>query len=165
MDRVSAKVRSKIMSSVRTHDTAPELLLRKRLHRLGFRYTTHAQDLSGRPDLVFPRLKKAVFVHGCFWHGHKCRWGRLPKSRSEYWTPKIAKNHARDLRVVRKLRRSGWGVITVWQCQLKKDADSVIERVATFLTRSAKNCPGLRLRVCHAQSTRSQPHHGSTNRH
>lgn len=130
-------MRSKIMSSVGTRDTGPELVLRKRLHRLGFRYTTHAPGLPGKPDLVFPRLKKVVFVHGCFWHGHACRWGRLPKSRRGYWAPKIENNHTRDLRVVRKIRRLGWGAMIVWQCQLR-EPEAAVRRVVAFLERQRR---------------------------
>ena len=120
------------MSSVRTRDTGPELALRKSLHRLGWRYRTNVPALPGRPDLVFPALRKIVFVHGCFWHGHSCRWGRLPQSRPEYWQPKIAANRTRDARVLRKLRRSGWSVLVVWQCQLRQ-LDKSMARVLRFL--------------------------------
>ena len=131
-DHVSSKIRSKIMSSVGTRDTGPELALRKSLHRLGWRYRTNVASLPGRPDLVFPALRKIVFVHGCFWHGHSCRWGKLPQSRPEYWQPKIAANRARDARVLRKLRRADWSVIVVWQCQLRQ-LDKSIARVSRFL--------------------------------
>lgn len=122
------------MASVGTHDTGPELLLRKKLHRLGYRYATHSTKLPGKPDLVFPALGKIVFVHGCFWHGHTCSWGRLPKSRPGYWGPKIAVNRTRDVRVTRKARRMGWSVLIVWQCQLR-DLDRTVSRVARFLER------------------------------
>lgn len=133
-DRVSQAVRSKIMASVGTRDTGPEVMLRKRLHRLGYRYATHTAKLPGRPDLVFPALGKIVFVHGCFWHGHSCRWGRLPKSRPEYWRPKIDVNRKRDARMTRKVRRLGWSVLIVWQCQLR-NLDRAVQRVARFLDR------------------------------
>jgi len=136
-DRVSAKQRTKIMASVGTHDTGPELLLRKALHRLGYRYRTHYRKLPGKPDVAFPRLRKVIFVHGCFWHGHRCRWGRLPKSRLEYWGPKIAANRARDRRVIRALRRSGWEVLVVWQCELR-DPERLLPRVLVFLGQTKK---------------------------
>lgn len=119
MDRVTVTVRSKIMSSVGTRDTGPEMLLRRSLHRLGYRYRTNSRTLPGKPDLVFPARRKAIFVHGCFWHGHGCRWGRPPKSRPEYWAPKIAANRLRDTRVLRQLRREGWSTLIVWQCELR----------------------------------------------
>ena len=119
---VSKKVRSAIMASVRTTNTGPELALRKLLHALGYRYRLNYRKLPGSPDLVFPALRKAIFVHGCFWHGHRCRWGRLPKSRKGYWQPKIASNRARDRRVLRALRKAGWEAIVVWQCDLRASA-------------------------------------------
>lgn len=132
MDRVSPSVRSKIMAAVKTSNTAPELAIRRALHRLGFRYSLHASDLPGRPDLVFRSRSKIVFVHGCFWHGHKCSKGRLPKSRLDYWLPKIAANKARDRRVAADLRRSGWSVLTVWQCQTR-NLNKIVDKVARFL--------------------------------
>lgn len=139
-DRVTQSVRSKIMASVGTQNTGPELLLRKRLHRLGYRYATNSVTLPGKPDLVFRSLGKVVFVHGCFWHGHTCRWGRLPKSRPEYWRPKITANRTRDSRVARKVRRMGWSVMIVWQCQLR-DLELTVQRVARFLERRNRNLP------------------------
>jgi DNA mismatch endonuclease (patch repair protein) len=131
-DRVSPKVRSKIMSSVGTRNTGPEMTLRRALHRLGFRYRTNHPDLPGRPDIVFPRLKKAIFVHGCFWHGHRCRKGRLPKSRLGYWGQKIEANRQRDRRSLRLLRKSGWSAFVVWQCGLK-DLEMAIPEILRFL--------------------------------
>jgi DNA mismatch endonuclease (patch repair protein) len=132
-DRVTAAVRSKIMRSVKSRDTGPELALRKALHRLGYRYRTHESSLPGRPDLVFPRYRCAIFVHGCFWHGHSCRWGAAPKSRPEFWGPKIARNRRRDRRNLRALRLLGWRTLVVWQCQLK-DFDRLAPKIARFLS-------------------------------
>lgn len=120
------------MASVGTRDTEPELTLRKRLHALGYRYRVNSRTLPGKPDIVFPRLRKTIFVHGCFWHGHRCRWGRLPKSRIDYWQPKIAANGQRDRRVAAALRRRGWRVLTVWQCEIRK-IERVLPRVLRFL--------------------------------
>lgn len=145
-DRVSAKTRSKIMASVGTRDTGPELTLRKALHHLGYRYCVNYAKLPGRPDLVFPKLGKAIFVHGCFWHGHCCRWGRLPKSRPEYWKPKIAANRTRDRRVLRAIRRLGWETLTVWQCQLR-DLERAMTRVVRFLCAPNKKRRPCRVRV------------------
>jgi DNA mismatch endonuclease (patch repair protein) len=145
-DFVTAKQRSKIMASVGTRDTGPELLLRKSLHRLGYRYRTHYRKLPGKPDIAFPRLKKAIFVHGCFWHGHRCRWGRLPKSRLEYWKPKIAVNKARDRRAIRAIRRTGWDILVVWQCELR-DLERILPRVLTFLGDGNKKRPKRRVRI------------------
>ncbi|WP_415909131.1 very short patch repair endonuclease [Oleiharenicola sp. Vm1] len=131
-DRVNQQVRSRIMASVRTRDTGPEVALRKRLHSLGYRYRMHAANLPGRPDIVFPSRKKVIFVHGCFWHGHRCRWGRLPKSRIDYWEMKIRSNRSRDRRTSAAIRKAGWGVLVVWQCEIRK-VDRVLPRITQFL--------------------------------
>lgn len=133
VDRVSPARRSAIMAKVGTKDTGPELALRKILHRMGYRYRLYRRDLPGSPDIVFPARRKAIFVHGCFWHGHKCRWGRLPKSRLEYWAPKIVANRARDKANSRKLRKLGWAVAVVWQCELKRRPEKAVVRIIGFL--------------------------------
>lgn len=97
MDKLSAERRSANMRQIRSHNTAPELLLRRMLHRAGYRFRLHRKDLPGKPDLVFPRRRKVIFVHGCFWHQHPgCREGKIPQSRREYWEPKLARNRHRD---------------------------------------------------------------------
>ena len=120
------------MSSVGTKNTGPELLLRKALHRLGYRYSTHSAKLPGKPDLVFSSLKKAIFVHGCFWHGHACKRLGMPKSRAEYWLSKIDANRRRDIRNRRLLRSRGWRVITVWECEVK-NPEKLSARLTRFL--------------------------------
>lgn len=132
MDTRTQEQRSRIMRSVGVKDTKPELILRRLLHRLGYRYSLHRRDLPGRPDLVFPARGKVIFVHGCYWHGHDCQWGRLPKTRLDYWGPKIAANHARDARVNAELIASGWQPHTVWQCELR-NPQTVVSQVADFL--------------------------------
>lgn len=134
MDSFSKEKRSEIMSRVRSKNTRPEILVRKLVFSLGFRYRLHRKDLPGKPDLVFPGRKKIIFVHGCFWHGHRCKKGAPPKSRLEYWLPKIAENKRRDRTVLRKLKREGWSVLIIWQCQLKK-LMIVRNRIETFLSR------------------------------
>ena len=131
-DHVSPQVRSAIMRSVHTKGSAPEMAVRKVLHRLGYRYRLHDSRLPGSPDLVFPKRRKAIFVHGCFWHGHDCKWGRPPKSNIRYWVDKIEKNKKRDSLVCRQLFQTGWAYEIVWQCQLKK-MEEVIERIVEFL--------------------------------
>jgi DNA mismatch endonuclease (patch repair protein) len=131
-DHVSADVRRRIMESVQTKDTGPEMLVRRMLHALGYRYRLHRKDLPGSPDLVFPRLKKVVFVHGCFWHGHGCQWGRLPQSNLDYWRPKIEANRERDARNVKALGQAGWRVLTIWQCELRA-RESALEKLCAFL--------------------------------
>lgn len=131
-DRVSAAMRSEIMRAVRSKNTAPELLVRKLIFSLGYRYRIHRKDLPGTPDIVFPGRKKVVFVHGCFWHGHCCKKGRLPKSRTDYWEQKIRLNKRRDALVCKRLRSGGWSVLKIWQCQLV-DIDTVTTRLTRFL--------------------------------
>jgi DNA mismatch endonuclease (patch repair protein) len=125
------------MQSVKARDTGPELALRRLLHGMGLRYRLHSKKLPGRPDIVFPSRRAAVFVHGCFWHGHGCRWGKLPKSRLDYWEPKIAANRQRDARQVEALQELGWRVLTVWQCELR-DAEPVARFVASFVKSGQK---------------------------
>ena len=134
MDSISAVRRSANMSRIRSKDTKPEMLIRRMLHGLGYRYSLHRRDLPGAPDLVFPSRGKIVFVHGCFWHQHKgCIDGRLPKSREEYWLPKLLRNVARDRRNILKLRRSGWRVIKVWECDVLSDSKRAIRKISRFL--------------------------------
>ncbi|MBR0847546.1 DNA mismatch endonuclease Vsr [Bradyrhizobium diazoefficiens] len=140
MDNVSRERRSEIMRSIRGKDTGPELALRRLLFGLGYRYRLHAKDLPGSPDLVFRAGRKVIFVHGCFWHGHHCRAGRHPKTRPAYWRERFAKNQRRDIRNVRSLRRLGWSVLTVWECQLSNPL-KVIARVQQFLGRPVSERP------------------------
>ena len=130
MDSLLPERRSALMKRVRRSDTAPELTLRRALHRLGLRYVIGDKRLPGTPDLVFPKYKTVVFVHGCFWHGHACRQGRPPKTNAGFWSPKIDANRERDARKERALRELGWRVITVWECELKsKQCAEVVHRV------------------------------------
>lgn len=131
-DTRTKEQRSHIMKSVGSRDTGPELTVRRLLHRLGYRYRLHRRDLPGRPDIVFPVRKKAIFVHGCFWHGHTCEKGRLPKSRAEYWTAKIKRNQDRDARAIFDLEDAGWQTLSVWQCELK-DSDAIARSLREFL--------------------------------
>ena len=118
-DRLSTAARSRLMSRIRSKDTGPERAVRSILHRLGFRFRLHKKGLAGTPDIVLPARGAVVFVHGCFWHGHACKVGKMPKSRIDYWWPKIEANRARDRRKSAKLRREGWRVVTVYECELK----------------------------------------------
>jgi DNA mismatch endonuclease (patch repair protein) len=117
-DFLSPEDRSVRMSRIRGVDTVPELIVRRHLHSVGFRYRLHDRSLPGRPDLVLPRHKVVIFVNGCFWHAHRCQKGRIPASRSKFWEAKFAANQARDARNARRLRRVGWRVLTVWECTL-----------------------------------------------
>lgn len=108
-----------MMARVRQKNTAPELRLRAELHRLGLRYRLHSKSLPGTPDLAFRRHAAVVFIHGCFWHGHTCRAGRLPSTNVAYWSAKIVGNRKRDARKEAELRREGWKVFVVWECEIK----------------------------------------------
>ena len=131
-DKVSAAVRSKIMATVRAKDTKPEKAVRTALFAAGYRYRLHRRDLPGRPDIVFPRFRVAVFVHGCFWHGHDCPRGRRPTSNVAFWTCKLDQNIARDAHSRQSLEDAGWTVVVIWQCQL----DEGIRRLSAFLADS-----------------------------
>jgi DNA mismatch endonuclease, patch repair protein len=114
------KTRSFNMSRIRGKDTKPEILVRKFLFSKGFRYRLHVKTLAGTPDLVFPKLKTALFVHGCYWHGHSgCRYFVVPKTRTEWWQDKIQKNKQRDFEARRELESNGWNVLTIFECELK----------------------------------------------
>jgi len=106
------------MSRVRARDTEPELVVRRALHAAGFRFRLHRSDLRGRPDVVLPRFYTAVFVHGCFWHGHSCKRGKLPQTNEAFWASKIARNRQRDSEATTALVADGWRVVTIWQCDL-----------------------------------------------
>lgn len=134
-DRVSKEVRSGIMTSVKSENTGPEIRIRKMLHALGYRYRLHRKDLPGSPDIVFPGKRKAIFVHGCFWHGHDCRWGKLPKSNIEYWRSKISDNKSRDERNEAALHALGWNNLVVWQCELR-NSDELKTKLVRYLTDS-----------------------------
>jgi DNA mismatch endonuclease (patch repair protein) len=110
-----------MMSGIRSKDTKPETLIRKGLHKLGFRYRLHEQRLPGKPDLVFPRYRAVIFVHGCFWHGHNCPLFKWPSSRQEFWRQKIEGNQQRDQLRVERLLAENWRVCTVWECQTRKN--------------------------------------------
>jgi len=131
-DTRTPEQRRRIMQAVKTRDTGPELMVRRILFALGYRYRLNAENLPGRPDIVFRSRMKAIFVHGCFWHAHGCRKGRAPKSRLDYWKPKLKANKARDAAQVRTLKKLGWSVLTIWQCETS-DADVLTARLVDFL--------------------------------
>jgi DNA mismatch endonuclease (patch repair protein) len=121
------------MAGIRTKNTTPELKVRTVAHRLGYRFRLHRKDLPGSPDLVFPRLKAAVFVHGCFWHRHKgCGKSSIPGTRTEFWTEKLTRNVARDAAATERLRRAGWRVLVIWECETK-DALEIAGKLKPFL--------------------------------
>jgi len=125
--------RSRIMRAVKSVDTGPEMIVRRMLHKLGYRYRLHRKDLPGKPDLVFPSRKAVIFVHGCFWHGHNCKRGaRTPKTNTQYWTDKIRRNVERDAQTIADLKAAGWRVLVIWECELK-DIDRLRSRSVAFL--------------------------------
>jgi DNA mismatch endonuclease (patch repair protein) len=133
VDTVSRERRSEIMARVRGKDTRPELLVRRLIFAMGYRYRLHAKELPGRPDIVFRKRGKAILVHGCFWHRHaRCALARLPKSRAEFWLPKLEGNRERDARNKRALARMGWKVMTIWECEIK-GTKVLRERIRRFL--------------------------------
>lgn len=118
-DTVTREVRSRIMSHIRSKDTKPEMVVRHALHAAGFRYVLHDRRLPGHPDLVLPRHRAVVLVHGCFWHGHTCRFFRLPGTRTAFWAEKIGRNRERDAAAIDALLASAWRVAVVWECALR----------------------------------------------
>ena len=133
MDNLSVADRSEIMGRVHSKNSRPELFVRKLVFGLGYRYRLHANDLPGHPDLVFRRLRKVIFVHGCFWHRHtSCALARLPKSRLDFWVPKLEGNKKRDEKNRRALAKGGWKVLTIWECQTRS-AVKLTTRVRRFL--------------------------------
>jgi len=131
--------RSANMRAIRSADMKPELAVRSLVHRLGYRFRLHRQDLPGRPDLVFPSRLKIIFVHGCFWHSHHCKSAHVPKSNREYWLPKLRRNRLRDRRNLRRLGAMGWTALTIWECEIE-DIAAVRKRVRSFL--GAKKAAG-----------------------
>jgi DNA mismatch endonuclease (patch repair protein) len=128
--------RSRIMRAVKGRDTGGEMVVRRLLHRMGYRYRLHRPDLPGKPDVTFAGRRKAVFVNGCFWHGHDCaRGARTPKNNRDYWTVKITRNAARDVLNRKRLQDMGWSVLTLWECELKDEA-GLAGRLRSFLARS-----------------------------
>ena len=132
VDNRTPESRSRLMSRIGSKHTEPERTVRSLLHALGYRYRLHRKGLPGKPDIVFLRRKKAIFVHGCFWHGHGCKIGHAPKSNLAFWIPKIERNRERDARNRSELERIGWCVETVWQCEIKQ-SQALERRLRDFL--------------------------------
>ena len=130
--------RSRMMAGIRGKDTRPEMIVRKALFRKGFRYKLHDKKLPGRPDLVFPKYRAVIFVHGCFWHQHHCHLFKWPATRRDFWKAKLDANASTDLRVVRRLMGEGWRIMVIWECALKGRTklplEAITQRAATWLT-------------------------------
>lgn len=134
VDPLLPETRSALMARIRGKDTKPELIVRRMVHAMGYRFRLHRRDLPGTPDIVFPGRKKIILVNGCFWHGHAgCRFARAPATRVDYWGPKIAATRARDARQIAALRRAGWSVSVVWECQTREQT-ALARRIARFLS-------------------------------
>lgn len=132
-DVLSPEQRRRNMSRIRGRDTEPERVVRSMLHRMGYRFRLHRRDLPGRPDIVLPRLWSVIFVHGCFWHRHPgCRYTTTPKTRAEFWQKKFDENVERDRRNVAALRKAGWQVLCLWECEIR-DLEALEHQLQSFL--------------------------------
>ena len=142
-DIVDRQTRSRMMSGIKGSNTKPELLIRKALHKRGFRYRLHSKNLAGKPDIVLPKYKAVIFVNGCFWHKHDCHLFRWPKSRTEFWKKKITGNVKRDNRNARQLEEQGWRILTVWECSIKGKYRSpfelLIDSIESWLLHGSEN--------------------------
>lgn len=133
-DCFTPQKRSEVMSRVKSANTEPELLVRSTLHRLGYRFRLHRKDLPGSPDVVLPKYRTVIFVHGCFWHQHPgCRKATLPKKNSAFWEAKLRRNQERDRRAQSNLRDQGWNVLVLWECEIFHEADALPEKIENAL--------------------------------
>ena len=135
MDKISSQQRSQNMRAIQSKDMQPEMVVRRLVHSMGYRYRLHSVKLPGKPDIVFPSRKKAIFVHGCFWHQHEdpsCRITRMPKSNTEYWERKLIRNKQRDQEKLKTLQELGWNILILWECQIKAQID-LENRIRIFL--------------------------------
>lgn len=137
-DTVSQARRSEIMSHIKSQNTSIEILVRQQLFALGLRYRVNFKLLPGKPDIVFTKKKVAIFIHGCFWHGHDagCRYSHVSKSRTEYWSEKISRTKMRDKQHISDLEASGWHVLVIWECEVRKDLPQVIKKITDALSKA-----------------------------
>ncbi|MGZ8906562.1 MAG: very short patch repair endonuclease [Methylobacter sp.] len=132
MDTITKNERSALMARIRSKNTRPEKTVRSILHRMGYRFRLHRKDLPGKPDIVLPKHKKIILIHGCFWHGHTCQLASKPKSNSAYWSEKIAGNKVRDLRNESLLQQQGWIVLVLWECEIRA-MEGIVDKIAAFM--------------------------------
>lgn len=141
VDIVDTVTRSRMMSGIKGKNTSPELIIRKALHARGFRFRIHTAHLPGKPDLILPKFKAAIFVHGCFWHGHNCRYFKPPKTRTAFWMNKINKNKVRDAVQIAKLNEIGWRTLIIWECAIRKmkseNSNTLIDTVVDWLSNNS----------------------------
>lgn len=133
VDRLNQKQRTELMSKVRGRDTKPELAVRRLVHRLGFRYRLYGRGLPGKPDLVFRSKRKIIFIHGCFWHQHRCKRGTRPVTNTGFWTAKLDRNLSRDRANMRALKLLGWSILVIWECEVKHEG-RLAKRLTRFLS-------------------------------
>lgn len=138
MDIVNKTTRSRMMSGIRATNTRPEKLLRSLLHGAGFRFRIHVADLPGKPDILLPRFQAAIFVHGCFWHGHGCSLFKWPSTRREFWRKKISGNCKRDAKNISELKKLGWRIAIVWECELRENHKHVLCELMKWLAEMKK---------------------------
>ena len=142
-DIVDRQTRSRMMAGITGKDTKPELQIRKALHALGYRYRLHAKDLQGRPDIILPKYRAAIFVNGCFWHGHDCHLFKMPKTRTEFWQKKIEGNTIRDKLARKTLASQSWRVLVIWECALKGKTrlglEKTISQITSWLSSGSNN--------------------------
>jgi len=143
VDIVDPTTRSRMMSGIHAKNTSPELIVRKALHARGFRFRVHSAGLPGKPDIVLPKYKAVVLIHGCFWHGHNCRYFKIPQTRTEFWLDKIGKNRARDALQIQNLNSAGWRSLTIWECAIRKmkstKSDDLIELISEWINSNSPN--------------------------
>lgn len=134
-DNLTTEQRRKNMSAIKSRDTKPEIIVRSMLHRSGFRFRLHDKKLPGKPDIILPKYKTVIFVHGCFWHQHKgCKRSTIPKSNTDYWIPKLSGNVKRDVQHKADLKKAGWNVAVVWECETK-DADKLEKKLKSIFAK------------------------------
>lgn len=143
VDVVDVQTRSRMMAGIKGKNTRPEMMIRKALHRLGYRYRLHSQTLPGKPDLIFPKFGAVIFVHGCFWHGHDCALFKWPSSRAKFWREKIEGNRSRDAKSSLKISESGWRILTIWECAIKgptrRTQEEIVNVVVSWLETGVSN--------------------------
>jgi len=143
-DVVSKAKRSEMMAGIRGKDTKPELIIRRGLHALGYRFRLHRKDLPGRPDIVLPKHRAVIFINGCFWHGHDCHLFKWPRTREEFWREKIGTNRKRDAKARDALRTAGWRCLVIWECALtgkyRRDPDTLLAQTSTWIQVGEPEC-------------------------